>query len=90
MEYVAPTMNEIVFMKEDCQERRKRLSPTIYLTQPKYSVGERVEFVFCGTKRIGRVTTIVYRNGMNLYNIETLQHQWFKKISQADIIAKIN
>lgn len=85
---LTPTINEIVYAKLERQERRQS---SFFATLPgKFKVGDIAEFMFSGIKKIGRVTTVMNRNGLNLYNIETKTHQWFQKINQEDIISKID
>ncbi len=84
---LSPTINEIVYAQIERQERKQS---SIFAALPgKFSVGDIVEFMFFGIKKIGRITTVMNRNGLRLYNIETKTHQWFQKINQEDIISKI-
>lgn len=85
---LTPTINEIVYAQIERQERKQS---SFFVTLPgKFKVDDIVEFMFNEVKKIGRVTTVMNRNGLKLYNIETKTHQWFQKINQEDIISKID
>lgn len=85
---LSPTINEIVYAQMDRQESSNAL--LLEIVPAKFKVNDIVEFMFSGIKKIGRVTTVLKRNGANLYNIETKTHQWFQKINQEDILSKID
>lgn len=85
---IYPTINEIVMLRADRKERQQRqIFSNLYTP---FKVGDTVEFIFSGMRKTGRVTTIIRRSGINLYNIETNSHQWFQKIDESEILSKLN
>lgn len=81
------TVNELRFQLQERND--KKFSHLFYKRPSLFKVGDTVEFMFNGLKKIGRVTNSICRNNQSLYNIETNAHQWFQKINQRDIVAKI-
>lgn len=80
----APTINEILLNRE------KRKSVSCYTKRPaRYSVGDMVEFTFCGMPKIGRISNVECLNGVCSYHIETYNHTWYRFVDQQSIIRKL-
>ena len=80
---MAPTINEIVGVREERKSRRNRVP-----AWTKFKKNDIVQFSFNGLTRVGRVTTIVSTGLTILYNIATPTGQWFKGVEQSRIISK--
>lgn len=83
------TINEILYNREDVRRTPEMVFQS-FNQRPRYEVGDNVSFKFNGMSKMGRVTTILFVAGVCLYHIETASHQWFRKVEQDNIIAKLS
>ena len=83
---LCPTINEIVYNRQDPAERRDFSFST---GSGRVHVGDIVRFYFGSVIRSGRVTTSFRLGLTQIYHIESADHTWYRGIIEANIITKL-
>lgn len=87
--FYTPTVNEIAYRREEAYNMRR--TGRAERCGNRYNVDDTVEFIFSGVKKMGRVTTVLCdRSKKVFYNINAITGQWFRGISQEDVVRKVD